>query len=105
MRIKKGDTVLITKGKDRGKTGKVINVNPDAGKIVVEGINIYKRHVKPSNKYPQGGIIDKNVPMREENSALICPGCKKATKVKVSGIGKEKKRICSKCKESLDETA
>jgi large subunit ribosomal protein L24 len=102
MNIKKGDTILVTKGKDRGKTGKVISVDPTADKIVAEGRNVYKCHVKPSNKYPQGGIIEKNMPIKRENVAVVCPGCNKATKVSSTGTGKDKRRICSKCKETLD---
>jgi len=102
MKIKKNDMVLVTKGKDRGKSGKVIGVDLGKSKIIVEGRNIYKAHVKPSKKYPQGGIIDKNMPIRVENVAIICPGCNKATKIKFSGSGKDKKRLCVKCRETLD---
>jgi large subunit ribosomal protein L24 len=102
MNIKKDDTILVIKGKDRGKTGKVISVDPKSDKLIVEGRNIYKCHVKPSNKYPQGGIIEKSMPIRRENAAVVCPGCNKATRVKVSGQGNDKRRICNKCKESLD---
>jgi len=102
MKIKRGDTILVTKGKDRGKTGKVINVDKKSGKIIADSVNIFKSHAKPSNKYPQGGIIDKNMPFRIENAAVVCPGCSKATRVKVSGLGKDKHRVCAKCKETLD---
>jgi len=105
MKIKKGDTILVTKGKDRGKTGKVLAVMPKEGKLIAEGRNIYKAHVKPSNKYPQGGIIDKNMPLKAENTSIICPGCNKATKIKMKGENKDKQRICSKCKETLDATS
>lgn len=105
MKIRKGDTVLMTKGRDRSKTGKVIAVDPKGKKALVEGINIYKSNVKPSNKYPQGGIIDKNMPIKVENLALVCPGCSKATKIKLTGSGRDKRRICAKCKETLDATA
>lgn len=102
MKINKGDSVLVIKGKSRGKTGKVSFSDPKSKKVIVEGVNIYKAHVKPSNKYPQGGIIDKNMPLAIENVMVICPGCKKVTKVKVKGDGRDKKRICAKCMETLD---
>ena len=102
MNIKKGDTILVTKGKDRGKTGKVISVDPKNDKIIVEGRNIFKCHVKPSNKYPQGGIIEKSMPIRRENASVVCPSCNKASRVKMSGIKNDKRRICNKCKETLD---
>lgn len=102
MRLKKGDQILVNTGKDRSKSGKVILVDPKSNKVIVEGVNLYKKHVKPSSKYPQGGIIDKNMPINASNATIVCPGCKKATKVKFTGEGKEKRRVCAKCKESLD---
>lgn len=102
MKLRKGDQVVVNTGKDAGKAGKIMTVNLSAGKVTVEGVNLYKKHVKPSNKYPQGGIIDKNMPVDASNVSLVCPGCKKITKAKYSGVGKEKRRVCAKCKESLD---
>jgi large subunit ribosomal protein L24 len=105
MKLRKGDQVIVNTGKDRSKTGKIISISKKSGKVIVEGINIYKKHVKPSNKYPQGGIVDKNMPLDESNVSVICPGCKKVTRVKVTGTGKDKSRICTKCKESINATA
>ena len=102
MKLKKGDQIIVLTGKDRNKTGKIISVNLKKDKVVVEGINIYKRHVKPSNKYPQGGIIDKNMPIEKSNVSVVCPGCNKTTRIKLTGEGKDKRRVCTKCKESLD---
>lgn len=102
MAIKKGDTVLIAKGKDRGKTGKVVKiVTPD--KLLVEGLNQYKKHIKPSKKYPQGGIIDTPLPLQVSNVMIICPTCNKAVRVRSLDSGKEKRRVCAKCNEVLDE--
>ncbi len=102
MSIKRGDTVLITKGKDRGKTGKVVRiVAPD--KLLVEGLNQYKKHIKPSKKYPQGGIIDTPMPMQISNTMIICPTCKKAVRIRFKNSGKEKRRVCAKCSEVLDD--
>jgi len=99
MKITKGDIVLVAAGKDRGKTGKVISVDAVSGRAIVEGLNIYKKHVKPSKKYPQGGIIDKNQPIQISNLMIICQGCKKAVKVKMKNFGKEKRRACKNCGE------
>lgn len=102
IRIKKGDNVLVLAGKDRNKTGKIIKINTKDKKAVVEGINIVKKHIKPSQKYPQGGIIDKNAPLQISNLMVICPSCKKAARVKVKNTGKDKRRVCGKCGEVLD---
>jgi large subunit ribosomal protein L24 len=102
MKIKKGDTVLVVTGKDNAKTGKIVSVDPKNNKAIVDGINIYKKHVKPNKKYPQGGIIDKSVPIRISNLMVICPNCKKATRIGKKNIGREKRRVCLKCKEVVD---
>lgn len=104
MKLKKGDQIIVRTGKDRGKTGKIIKVDLNHKKAIVDGINIFKAHIKPSNKYPQGGIIDKNMPIKISNLTIVCPGCNKPSRVKYSGTKLEKRRICVKCKESLDAT-
>lgn len=100
--IKKNDNVLVITGKDKGKTGKVLSVMLKTGKIVVEGVNQYKKHIKPSNKYPQGGIIDFNAPMETSNVMVICSGCSKASRLKVKNTGNDKRRVCGKCGEVVD---
>lgn len=104
IRIKKGDQVLVIKGKDRGKTGRAIAVFPKTSKIMVEGLNVYKKHAKPSKKYPQGGIMDVNVPVSSHNLQIICPNCSKATRVSFKNLGRDKRRICRKCSEVVDAT-
>jgi len=104
MKIKKNDNVLVVKGKDRGKTGRVIAVFPKTSKIIVEGLNIYKKHAKPSPKYPQGGIMDVNMPISSANIQVICPNCSKATRVSFKNSGKDKRRVCRKCGEVIDAT-
>jgi len=104
MKIKKGDTVLVLAGKDNAKTGKVVTIDPENNSAIVDGINIYKKHVKPNKKYPQGGIIDKSVPIKISNLMVICPNCKKATRTATKNTGREKRRICLKCKEVVDAT-
>ena len=100
MKIKKGDTVKILKGKDRGKTGEVEKVFPEKGKIVVAGINVYKRHKKPADKKP-GGIIDLIKPLPVSNVMIVCPKCSSGTKVGYKIEAGKKYRLCKKCKEVL----
>jgi large subunit ribosomal protein L24 len=102
MKIKKGDTVYIKIGKDQGKTGKVEKTLPKLNKIVVKGLNIYKKHAKPTRGNPQGGIIDINVPINASNVQLVCPRCNKSTRVGYQISENTKIRTCKKCKESLD---
>ncbi len=100
MNIKKGDTILISTGKDRGRTGKVLNVS-SAGKILVEGINLKKNHVRPKKSGEKGQIVKKPGPMDISNVKLVCPECKKATRVGYKKGKDFKKRICKKCKAEI----
>jgi large subunit ribosomal protein L24 len=84
MRIKKGDTVRVMSGNDRGKEGKVLKVFPDSNRVIIEKINLIKRHQRRSQNNPQGGIIEKEAPINASNVMLICPNTKKPTR-----IGKE----------------
>ena len=102
MKIKKNDKVLIIKGKDKNKTGKVEKVLPEANKIVVSGINKYKRSSKPTKANPQGGITDIYAPISVCNARVICPRCNKSTVVKYAINQKNKTRICKKCNETLE---
>ena len=99
MSLRKGDTVQVTKGKDRGKKGKVLSVDNASGNVLVEGINRAKKHMKPSQANPQGGIIDWELPIDSSNVMLVCPGCEKPTRVNRSRTpgGKSFERICKKC--------
>jgi len=97
MRLKKGDTVRILRGKDRGRTGKIEKIIPKKGKLIVEGLNIYKKHVKPQGEGKPGGIVEIARPLPIANVILVCPKCNKATRVGYSFEGKEKVRVCKKC--------
>jgi large subunit ribosomal protein L24 len=101
MKIRTKDTVIVSKGKDIGKTGRVERVLIKKGKVVVSGINIYKKHGRPSKKNPKGGVIDVTMPMRVENVTLVCPHCSKPSKVSYKLVGNKKVRICRKCKDQL----
>lgn len=100
MKIKKGDNVQIILGKDRGKKGTVENVSSKDKKVFVSGANIYKRHVRKQGTI-EGGVIDLPKPLDVSNVSLICPNCKKLTRVGYSILDKKKIRICKKCKQSL----
>ena len=101
--IKKNDSVLVLTGEDSGKKGRVLSVLGKKDRIVVEGLNIIKRHMKPSKKYSQGGIIEKEAPIERSNVMLVCPKCDKPTKIgnKILENGK-KIRECRKCGEVIE---
>lgn len=101
MNIKKNDQVLVIKGKDRGKSGKVVKVFPSENKLVIANINKYKKHLKKSQKNPYGGITDISMPINRANVALICPRCEKITKAVKIKKDKNESRICQKCHESV----
>jgi len=97
MKIKKGDTVLVIAGKDKGREGKVERVYRKAGKVLIPGINMYKRHVKKSEQMPQGGIVSLPRPLPVCKVMLICPVCKKPTRVGYRIEKNKKFRVCKKC--------
>jgi large subunit ribosomal protein L24 len=98
LKIKKGDKVKVLTGKDRGKTGNVTRVLPTTGKVIVDGVNVAKKHQKATRATMQGGIIDKDMPLPVANVALLCPTCNKTTRVgyKIDKDG-TKARVCKKC--------
>ncbi|MDQ3304818.1 MAG: 50S ribosomal protein L24 [Actinomycetota bacterium] len=81
MKIKKGDRVIVLSGKDRGKEGVVMRALPKENKVIVEGVNVAKKHQRPTRMTMQGGIIDKDMPLHVSNVALVSPGDGKATRV------------------------
>ena len=96
LKIKKGDKVKVLTGKDRGKTGNVTRVLPTASKVIVDGVNVAKKHQKATRATMQGGIIDKDMPIPVANVALLCPK-DGPTRVGYKIDGGEKVRICKKC--------
>lgn len=100
MKIKREDTVKILLGKDHGKTGKVLRVFGKEDKVLVEGINMYKRHIRKMGQN-EGGILDIAKPINISNVALICPSCKKDTRVGFKIEGETKFRVCKKCQEVI----
>ncbi len=101
-KIRKNDNVKVLLGKDSGKTATVLSVESEKGKILLKGINMYKKHVKPNKKYPSGGIIDINKPIDISNVILVCPACGKTTRVSYEISNGNKFRICKKCKKSVE---
>jgi large subunit ribosomal protein L24 len=97
MNIKKGDTVKILAGKDGGKTGKVINVDVKNGKISVEGLNMFKKHVRPKKQGEKGEVVQLSRPMNVSNAILVCSSCGKPTRPGYRVEGKKKIRFCKKC--------
>ncbi len=103
LRVKKNDTVMLITGEEKGKKGRVLSVLPGEGKLLVERLNLIKRHMKPSRKYSQGGIIEKEAPVQMSNVMLVCSKCDKPTRIghKILESG-AKVRMCKKCGEVLD---
>jgi len=102
LKIKKDDTVIVISGKENGKTGRVVSISVANNSAIVEGLNKYKKNVKPSSKYPQGGIIDLLKPIKISNLQIICPECKKATRVMIKKSTKVNSRVCKKCNEVIN---
>ena len=103
MKLKKGDTVLVTAGKDRGRKGKIKRAYPKLNQVLVAGLNIYKKHIKAQSKEKPGGIIEFSRPLPVASVALLCPKCKKPTRAGYLFDKKgEKHRICKKCQEYID---
>lgn len=103
MHVKKGDTVLVLSGKDKGKQGKIVEALPKKTKVVVEGVNKIKRHTKPSQSAPQGGIIVKEAPLHVSKVMLVCPACSKATRIAKKEVNGKMLRACKKCGEIVDK--
>nr|AMR07504.1 ribosomal protein L24 [uncultured bacterium] len=102
MRIKKNDKVKIIAGKDNGKSGKVLNIISAMDKIIVEGVNIVKKHIRPKKDGEKGQRVEIASPISVSNVMLICPNCGKETRVGYS-IGEDgvKYRVCKKCKKNI----
>jgi large subunit ribosomal protein L24 len=102
-RLKKNDKVLILKGKDRSKTGQILHVLPKKNQVVVEGLNLVTRHVRPRRQGEKGQRVQVPAPIDSSNIKLICPKCKKPTRVSFQQDAKKKKvRICKNCKAIID---
>ena len=101
MKIKKGDQVLITSGKDRGRKGKVLETFPGQNRLVAEGINMKKKHVRPKKSGEKGQIVRFPAPLHISNVKLICRNCGKPTRIGFKIVNKKKYRICKKCGQAI----
>ena len=103
--IRKNDSVVVTTGKDRGKRGRVVRVVPEKNRLVVEGVNIIKRHTKANpQRNIKGGLVEREAPLHASNVQLVCPECGKPTRIgrKILADGR-KVRVCRKCEGVVDK--
>lgn len=101
MKIKKNDTIKILVGKDKGKTGKILKVFPKESKVLVEGLNLYKKHVRPKKQGEKGQIILLPRQINASNVAIVCSSCGRTTRIGYKIEGKNKTRICKKCEAAI----
>ena len=97
MKIKKGDTVEVLSGNDRGKRGEVLEVIPKKDKVIVKGVNVRKKHIKPRKQGEEGGIISAECAIYSSKVNVVCPKCKKTVKIGYIIEKDEKVRVCKKC--------
>ncbi len=102
MKIRTNDKVKIMRGKDKGKEGKVIQVFRPEGRVVVEGLNLMKKHMRPRKQGEKGQTIELAAPIRVENVRLVCPRCGRTNRPLTRLDGEQKKRACRKCRELID---
>jgi large subunit ribosomal protein L24 len=103
MHIKKGDTVIVTSGREKGKSGKVLKTNAEKNTVTVEKLNFIKRHTRPSQQAPQGGIIEREAALQASNVNLLCAKCNTAVRTRRVVLDDKKKvRTCHKCGEVFD---
>ncbi len=103
IQIKKGDTVMVVSGKEKGKKGKVLLVSPERNRAIVEALNMVTHHERPSQRNPQGGLVEKEAPLHASALMLVCTKCGRPTRVgrKILEDG-TKVRVCKKCSEIVD---
>ena len=104
INFKKGDNVLVISGDDKEKKGKIVDIFPRKMQVIIEGVNFFKKHTKPTQKVPQGGVIKQEGVLHISNIKLICNKCNKPTTVKRERIKEGKRvRVCKKCGEIIDK--
>ncbi len=104
LHVKTGDTVMVLSGKDKGKKGKVLSVNPTDKKVIVEGVSVATRHKKPRKQGETGGIVKQETPIYASKVQLVCPKCGKAARTGVKFLENGSKvKFCKKCNEMLDD--
>ena len=102
MKLKKGDRVRVIAGKDVGKEGEITRAFPESDRVIVDGVNVAKRHTRATGQTMQGGIIDKDMPLHVSNGAIICSSCESTSRIgyRFEGDG-TKVRVCRKCGKDL----
>ena len=101
LRIRKNDLVMVIAGRERGKTGKVMRVLPEKGRVIVERLNIVKRHSKPRGAQSPGGIVEKEAAIDISNVMIMCDRCNAPVRIGIKASGDDKTRICRRCGEAL----
>ncbi len=101
MKIRKGDKVKVIAGKDKGRTGQVERVYPKSDKVLIQGINIYKKHIKKNEQMPQGGVVEIPRPINVAKISLVCSHCGKAARIGYKVEKNRKLRICKKCQSNI----
>lgn len=102
LRIRRGDTVQVIKGDDRGKKGKVLRILPEVNRAIVEGVNLVKKHKRKTQQDPQGGIVSIEIPVNLSSLMLLCKNCNRPVKVEFTVLKDEaKSRVCKVCKEAI----
>jgi large subunit ribosomal protein L24 len=102
--IRRNDNVVVTAGRDRGKRGRVLKVLPDKNRLIVEGVNVIKRHTRPNpQRNIKGGIVEREGALDASNVQLVCPECGKTTRIGHQVQGDRKVRICRKCEGVVDK--
>ncbi len=103
LNIKKNDKVKVIAGKDRGKIGKVLKISWKDGRVLVENVNIMKRHSKPTARNKQGGIVEKEAPIHNSNIMVMCGKCVRPARIRIRSLEDGKKvRVCAKCDEIIE---
>jgi len=104
LKIKKNDKVIVISGKEKGKQGKILSLIPKKNRVIIERVNMIKRHMKPSRQYSQGGIIEKEGALHISKVMLVCPRCQKPSRISNHILDDGRKvRLCKRCKEVIDQ--
>ena len=103
LELKKNDTVIVIAGREKGKKGRVLQIDRVKGRVIVESVNMVKKHMKPNQTFKQGGIIEREAALDRSNVMLLCPKCDKPTRISAASFEGSKARVCRKCKEVMDK--
>lgn len=102
VHVKKNDQVAVISGADKGKRGKVLEVRPKENRVVVDGVNIQKRHMRPTRTNPQGGVVERPGPIAASNVMVVCPKCKQPARQRRTRTAEGVRRQCVKCGQHID---